>query len=52
MKNLTGKRILAAAIVSAAVLLTGGCVDVVQYISGSGSDIDVYLRFALQKSAF
>jgi hypothetical protein len=42
---------LAALVAIAAVLLTG-CIDVVQYISGSGSEIDVYLRLALQKSAF
>lgn len=34
------------------VLAVTGCVDVVQYISGSGGDIDVYLRLTLQKSAF
>jgi hypothetical protein len=35
-----------------ALVMLGGCVDVVQYISGSGSTIDVYLRLTLQKSAF
>lgn len=41
----------AALTLLSAVVLTG-CVDVVQYVSGSGSTIDVYLRLTLQKSAF
>lgn len=42
----------AAALTAVGLLLLTGCVDVVQYISGSGSTIDVYLRLTLQKSAF
>lgn len=38
--------------ITAVAVLATGCVDVVQYISGTGSTIDVYLRLALQKSAF
>ena len=38
--------------IAAVAVLATGCVDVVQYISGNGSTIDVYLRLALQKSAF
>ena len=34
------------------VLTLTGCVEVVQYISGSADSLDVYLRVALQKSAF
>lgn len=41
-----------AIMIAGIALVTTGCVDVVQYISGSGSTIDVYLRLALQKSAF
>lgn len=44
-----GRLLLAAA---AALLVLTGCVDVVQYISGTGSTIDVYLRLTLNKGAF
>ena len=36
----------------AVLIVFTGCVDVVQYISGSGSTIDVYLRLTLNKGAF
>ncbi len=52
MQRSIWRRLRAAAVVAAAGIAVTGCVDVVQYISGSGSTIDVYLRFALQKSAF
>ncbi len=45
------KSIRIVAVVAALVVLSG-CVDVIQYVSGAGSDIDVYLRLTLQKSAF
>lgn len=46
------KQVRTVLIAAAAALVATGCVDVVQYVSGSGSTVDVYLRFALQKSAF
>lgn len=46
------KRIRTVVAVAALTLAVTGCIDVVHYVSGSGSSIDVYLRFALQKSAF
>ena len=52
MKRSIWRRVRAAVTVAAVALAVTGCVDVVQYISGSGSTIDVYLRVALQKSAF
>ena len=39
-------------VVLVALVALAGCVDVVQYISGAGSQIDVFLRLTLQKSAF
>ena len=35
-----------------ALAVLSGCVDVFQYISGSGDTLDVFLRVTLQKSAF
>ncbi|MFW6288758.1 MAG: hypothetical protein ACOC2Q_03160 [Spirochaetota bacterium] len=52
MKRSIWRRMRVVAIVATIGLVVTGCVDVVQYISGSGSTIYVYLRFALQKSAF
>ncbi|MFW5688556.1 MAG: hypothetical protein ACOC1U_03205 [Spirochaetota bacterium] len=46
------RRIRMAAFAALVLLAFTSCVDVVQYISGTGSTIDVYVRFALQKSAF
>lgn len=40
-----------AAILGSAILLSG-CLDIVQYISGSATEIDVYFRLTLQKSIF
>lgn len=45
-------RFLAASAVLVTVILLSGCLDIVQYISGSASDIDVYFRVTLQKSVF
>ncbi|TVQ18193.1 MAG: hypothetical protein EA382_17985 [Spirochaetaceae bacterium] len=52
MKRSIWRRVRTAVTIAAVAVVVSGCVDVVQYISGSGSTIDVYLRFALQKSAF
>ena len=52
MKQSMRRRLRVAALIAAVGIVLTGCVDVVQYISGTGSSIDVYLRFALQKSAF
>lgn len=46
------RRIVTLGVIAIAVVALSGCVDVVQYISGDGSAIDVYLRLTLQKSAF
>jgi hypothetical protein len=49
------KRVIRIALVlgiaAVAIGLTG-CLDVVQYISGNSSEIEVYLRLTLQKSVF
>jgi hypothetical protein len=53
MKQRSSLRRVRTVLLAAAVgLLATGCVDVVQYVSGSGSTIDVYLRLTLQKGAF
>ncbi|MFP4113688.1 MAG: hypothetical protein ACOC2Y_03615 [Spirochaetota bacterium] len=52
IKRTTTGRLRLVALGALVVGLTAGCVDVVQYISGSGSDINVYLRLTLQKAAF
>lgn len=54
MKNRSraGRALRVVAIVVVVTIALAGCVDVVQYISGTGSTIDVYLRLTLQKSAF
>ncbi len=46
------KRVVRFAVVALAMVALTSCVDVVQYISGDGTIIDVYLRLTLQKSAF
>jgi hypothetical protein len=46
------KRAVKIGLMLLAVVALSGCVDIVQYISGSGSTIDVYLRLTLQKGAF
>ncbi len=46
------RRALAGSAVLVAAILLSGCLDVVQYISGSESEIEVYFRFTLQKSVF
>lgn len=46
------RRILAAAGVAAVILGLSGCIDVVQYLSGSADDVDIYFRLTLQKSVF
>jgi hypothetical protein len=43
---------VAAVAVVLAVMVLGGCLDVVQYVSGSDGNVDVYLRLTLQKSVF
>lgn len=45
-------RIAALAVVLGAAVLLTGCLDVVQYISGTSNEIDVYFRFTLQKGIF
>ncbi|MCK4514918.1 MAG: hypothetical protein KAU31_06650 [Spirochaetaceae bacterium] len=46
-----GRALAGSAVLISAVLLSG-CLDIVQYISGSASEIDVYFRLTLQKSLF
>lgn len=46
------RRILAAAGMSVVLLGLAGCIDVVQYLSGSADDVDIYFRLTLQKSVF
>ena len=38
--------------IGAAVLVLGGCVDIVQYVSGTSREISVFTRITLQKSIF
>jgi hypothetical protein len=45
-------RLLTVSVLLAVVVLLSGCIDVVQYISGSALDIDVYFRLTMQKSIF
>ncbi len=45
-------RVLAASGILVVAILLSGCLDIVQYISGSATDIDVYFRLTLQKSIF
>jgi hypothetical protein len=50
----TRSTIRAARVIAAlaAVLALAGCLDVVQYVSGSAGEIEVFLRLTLQKSVF
>ena len=45
-------RFLATLVLLVAVVLLSGCIDLVQYISGSASEVDVYFRLTMQKSIF
>lgn len=45
-------RVLGPILVTVAILFLGGCLDVVQYVSGTATEIDVYFRLTLQKSVF
>jgi len=45
-------RIAVLAVLASAALLLSGCIDIVQYVSGTGSDIDVFFRLTLQKGIF
>lgn len=46
------KHVARTVVIALALIALSGCVDVVQYISGDGAAIDVYLRLTLQKGAF
>ena len=45
-------RFLAVSALLVSVVLLSGCLDIVQYVSGSASEIEVYFRLTLQKSVF
>jgi hypothetical protein len=45
-------RLFAVLVLLAAAVMLSGCIDVVQYISGSALNIDVYFRLTMQKSIF
>ena len=45
------KTALAMAIV-VAVLMLGGCLDVLQYVSGTSYDVTVFTRFTIERSVF
>ena len=45
-------RVLLALLVVGTLLVLGGCVDVLQYISGTSYSVSVFTRFTLQKSIF
>ena len=45
-------RTLSVVAILGRVILLSGCLDIIQYVSGSGSEIEVYFRLTLQKSVF
>jgi hypothetical protein len=45
-------RIIGVVVVAAAVFALGGCIDVVQYVSGTSFEVSVFTRLTLQKSVF